>query len=207
MRVQNASGGAKLIHAAIDFTEWVRLPHGFTVTSAAVPGVFDGGCRGVSDVRNTVHIHEFHGCLSGSQALFFYTMMYDVWEARFWDLPWTDARPEGKGHRTTRFAGQSCPFTGERAKFTGQRRPLVKFLRRDRENSCIVYVQSVREPNCLDPSHTERTCSVPGGMAGQRRLQTGPHPAVPPCSIATAAQILISGEVSDGDCHSRLKEI
>lgn len=49
------------------------------------------------------------------QALFFYTMLWDVWEARFWNLPWTDAVPEGTGHRTTKFSGQPCPFTGKNA--------------------------------------------------------------------------------------------
>lgn len=44
--------------------------------------------------------------------LFAYTSVIDVWEARFWNMPWTDAVPAGKGLISAPFIGQPCPFTG-----------------------------------------------------------------------------------------------
>lgn len=46
------------------------------------------------------------------QAFFAYTSVIDVWEARFWNMPWTDAVPAGKGLVSAPYIGQPCPFTG-----------------------------------------------------------------------------------------------
>ncbi len=162
----------------------------------------------MSDVRDTVQFQtRFHGCFSGSQALFFYTMLYDVWEARFWDLPWTDACPEGKGHRTTRFTGQPCPFTGERTSITCQGRPVVRFLRRGREKTCIAMYrapgrQSVwTHPHCAHPCYARL-----GSIAGQMRLQLRPHTRQRHHAwLRLLLKILKSGGAYFGDCHNRLR--
>lgn len=48
-------------------------------------------------------------------ALFLKTTVFDVWEARFWGMPWSDSTPispSEPGRRSAPFTGQPCPFTG-----------------------------------------------------------------------------------------------
>ena len=47
--------------------------------------------------------------------LFMRTTFFDVWEARFWGMPWSDSTPAAPGEmgrRSAPFIGQPCPFTG-----------------------------------------------------------------------------------------------
>lgn len=51
----------------------------------------------------------------GYFALFLKTTYFDVWEARFWHMPWSDSTPIGPGQpgrRSAPYVGQPCPFTG-----------------------------------------------------------------------------------------------
>ena len=47
--------------------------------------------------------------------LFLRTTIFDVWEARFWHMPWSDSAPVAPGEpcrKSAPFVGQPCPFTG-----------------------------------------------------------------------------------------------
>ena len=47
--------------------------------------------------------------------LFLRTTIFDVWESRFWHMPWSDSAPVAPGEpcrRSAPFIGQPCPFTG-----------------------------------------------------------------------------------------------